>query len=283
MEEDFLRPIEVVTALVAGQVLRRISPDRVIQGGVRGLTEAGDGAIVAEVVNLHTPSFVAEAGIVRPGSEDRLFVLEDSFSGRTEDAPALQIVREWVLFREHRSLQSAILDFVRTSYSPRHLLHLKRNELLAQLFVPVQERFKIGKFQETVDWEAVGAKRFLDLLNSLDDGKHITYVAFIPKETSGQPRFYSIGTKPHLETLASLKREPFAFRPNHGGHIKIVSAQGEEPRRFVVDAGSNDLGSGMHTALAVANLVTEALREAYPGPEYTPLAGRGAHGLHQSY
>ena len=283
MEEDFLVPISSLADLEAGVVVRRSAPDRIQQGGFRGLTDSGDGAIIAEVVSFHTPGFLAEAGIVKPGPDDSLFVLSDSFTGKDASSPALLIVREWVLFRERTDLQTAMLDFVRTSYSPRHLQYLKANDLLAHLFVPIQQRFKIGKFEEKVDWEAVAAVRFAEHLDSLEDGAHITYVAFIPKDTSGMPRFYSVGTKPHLETVARLKREPFAFPPNHGGHIKVVSEPGQTPRRFVVDAGSNDLGSGMHTALAVAQFVTEALDQVYPGAEYTPLPGRGAHGLQQSY
>lgn len=282
MTEDFLQPVSDLTNIAPGTILRRTAPDRTQQGGFRGLNETGDAAIVAEVVTMHTPGFVAEVGLVRPGPEDKLHVLTDTF-GSGDDQQALLVLQEWVLFREHASLQADMLQFMRTSYSPRQILFLKTRDLLAHLFVPLQQRFKIGKFKEKVDWVAVAAERFKQHLDTLEDGAHITYVAFIPKDTSGLPRFYSVGTKPHLETLARLKREPFGFPPNHGGHIKVVSEVGETPRRFVVDAGSNDLGSGSYTALAVAQFVTDALAQIYPGAEYVPLAGRGAHGLHQSY
>ncbi len=125
-------------------------------------------------------------------------------------------------------------------------------------------------------------ERFGEALRSLFGGKHMTYVAFIPREGSSDPMFYTIGTKPHLETMKQLEREPFGFRPNNGGHIKCVD-EGEGKPVLLVDAGSNDLGAGMHTPLAIAELVVEALKKLYPDLEYRPMAGRGAFGLQQSY
>lgn len=269
--------------LKPGQVIQRQGPGKTLQGSFVSLTESRDGAIVREVVNLTEPSFVAEAGILKAGAEESLFAQPDSFADSSHADAALAIVKDWTLFKEEPGRQADILAFVRAAYSPGQLVALKKTGTLATLFIPLQQRFKIGKFREKVDWDAVGVSRFKALLDGLEDEAHITYIAFIPKDSSGAPRFYSIGTKPHLETITNLKREPFGFRANLGGHIKIVSPIGATPRRFVVDAGSNDLGSGMHTALATAEMVTDALTKVYPGAEYTPLAGRGAHGLQQSY
>ena len=284
MTEDYLVEIKDFKDLTPGVIIRRQGPEKIQQGGFVKLTDDNEGLILINVIDLVEISFAAEGGIIRPAEGDVIYRHISRFGESLHTEAAKLILTNWVLFRERISLQNEIFEFVASSYSPEHIMDLKKRDELQQLFIPVQERFKIGKFKEKIDWKKVRIQRFKDLLDSLEEGKHITYVAFIPQaDTHHEPMFFSIGTKPHLETLAQLKRDPVAFRPNRGGHIKVVSQTNERPKKFMVDAGSNDLGSGTLTSKAIAEMVTDALSSLYPEHEYIPMAGRGAHGIQQSY
>lgn len=280
---DYLQEIQDYKTLAAGTVVRRVAGEKDQQGAFVRVTDENDGIIIAEVLDLKTGEYLAEAGIVRPAAGDKLYAHNTRFDGGDKSNEALEIVRSWVLFRDHPALQKDIYDFVQTAFSPAQLLTWKKEDSLKFLFVPVQQRFKIGRFKEKIDYDKVRLDRFRDQLANLQSGKHMTYVAFIPREGSHMPMFYSIGTKPHLETMKVLEREPYAFRPNHGGHIKCVSEEPGEPKRFLVDAGSNDLGAGMHTSLATAEMIVENMLQLYGDFEYKPVPGRDAFGIQQSY
>jgi len=280
---DYLLEVEDIQSLQPGMIVHRENEQKKQQGHFVKLTDEKDGLIVLNVIDLNAPSLVAEAGIIRPEPGDKIFRHASRFGESPQTDAARRIITEWTLFRNHPEIRNEIVEFTEMTFSPEQVTHLKKREELKQVFIPVQERFQIGKFQKKIDWNEVRRTRFKELVDSLGDGKHITYIAFVPRETNHEPLFYSIGTKPHIETLTNLKREPFAFQPTNGGHIKIISGLEETPRRFLVDAGSNDLGSGVHTSLAIAELVTTALKKILPENEFVPVAGRGAHGLHQSY
>lgn len=278
---DYLIRITETDSLTPGDVIRRVGDGKEQQGCFVRRDESG-GLIAGDVVDLVNFSFVTEVGMLRSGSDFEFFKHKHRFSTSSVAEAARAIITGWVLFKEHLDLQKSILSFVESVYSPEHVMELSRDARLQALFVPVQQKFKIGKFKEKIDWEKVRDQRFRDALEALVGGKHMTYLAFIPGEQSHKPVFYTIGTKPHQETNVSLQREPFAFKPTHGGHIKIVSDESDKVKRFIVDAGSNFIGVGSHTSLATAEMITNALHELFPQHEFTALAGRGAHGA-QSY
>lgn len=270
-------------ALSAGSVFIRINEEKEQQGLVHGINESGDGIIVTDVVDLKIGEFLTEAGIIKPGEEDKIYTPKTTFKNHPEANRAREIVRAWSLFTKNPALQTGMMQFVEHTFYPDQIFAWKSEEQLQKLFIPLQQKFKIGKYAPKVDHEKELAERFGKMLGELYDGKHLTYVAFIPREANKPSRFYSIGTKPHLETKGRLKDEPGGFNPNQGGHIKIISKEDELPKKFLVDAGSYDLGSGMHTSLAIAELVTEGMKRIYPEYEFVPVAGRGAQGVLQSY
>ena len=282
--ERYLSTVVDPHQLQQGMVVRRVSATKIQQGGFVRMNDEGDGLILLNVIDLKNGTFAAEAGVIKPEPGDVLYRHPTRGESASSTEKARQVLARWPLYERHPELKSDMLEFMEISYSGDHVLYLKRHEMLSQLFVPLQERFKIGKHEEKPDYDKMREDAFAEQLLGLYDEKHITYVAFIPtKDTSHKPLFYSIGTKPHIETMKKLEREPFAFKPNRGGHIKIVSPRGEEPRRYVVDAGSNDLGRGMHTSVAVAETVSDALKEFFPDVLFKPLPGRDAFGLQQSW
>ncbi|MCR9142458.1 MAG: hypothetical protein NXI24_09420 [bacterium] len=282
-DDSYLQEIQDFSSLEAGSVIRRVVGEKDQQGSYIRATDENDGIIVAEVLDLKAGEFLAEAGIVRPADGDKLYVHKTKFDGGDKANDALEIVQSWTLFKNEPNFQAEILEFVQMAFSPAQLLAWKKEDSLKNLFVPIQQRFKIGRFKEKVDYDKIRLERFRDQMTRLQSGKHMTYVAFIPREGSHKPMFYSIGTKPHLETMKVLEREPYSFRPNHGGHIKCLSEEEGQPKRFLMDAGSNDLGAGMNTSLATAEMVVESLIELYADFEIKPVPGRDAFGIQQSY
>jgi hypothetical protein len=153
--------------------------------------------------------------------------------------------------------------------------------MLDAVFIPLQQKMKIGRYVESVNQDLVRKKRFGDQLGGMKAGDHITYLALIPQTSSYAPKFYSIGTKPHEEIQHSLRAEAFNFKPTHGGHIKAV--KGEKGLIYHVDAGSNFIGKGIKTRLETAGAVAKALKREYGAYTFVPLEGRGAFGSDQSY
>ncbi len=276
----YLQKVEDHQNLSPGSVVRRIGSGKDQQG--RLLEIRPTELVLGNVVDLQTGSFAAEAGLLRLQPDDTLYVHQTTFATSSRASEARKIIQDWPLFRTEVQHQKAIVEFVESAYSPEQVLDFASSDQLKNIFVPVQQKLKIGRFVEKINVRKERIDRFRQMIESLHDGKHLTYLAFIPRESVAEPMFYSIGTKPHRETLAKLEREEIAFRPNHGGHIKIVSGA-NEPRKFIVDAGSNDFGVGVRTHLSTAEMITDALKKLFPEYDFRPVPGRDAYGVEQSY
>ena len=171
---------------------------------------------------------------------------------------------------------------MKTAFAPEQIIELKESDSLSRIFVPIQEKFRIGRFKERRNPDRVCKDLFNGRLSSLRIGEHITYVALVFQQKTQTHRFYSAGTKPHQETEHRLKSEKFNFQPIHGGHLKATRLI-KGRKHFIVDAGSNYFGRGVKTPFHVAESVANALKKTYPNCDFTPLEGRGAFGEEQSY
>lgn len=276
----YLHAVSDPASLQPGALIRRIGQGKDQQGTV--LEVRADGIVVAEVVDLLTPAFVAEAGLLTLHPSDQLLEHTETFKTSSHAEAARRVIEDWVLFKEPSSPQQQIMEFVEKAYSPAQILDFSRHDQLKLIFVPIQQKFKIGRFADKPNPRKERIERFRGMIEALNNGKHLTYLAFIPGEQISEPMFYSIGTKPHRETLKVLEREAFGFRPNIGGHIKIVSGE-DEPRVYIVDAGSNEFSVGVRTPLSEAEKVTDAMKKLYPEYEFRPVPGRDAYGVQQSY
>ena len=280
--QSYLNRIEDYRSIATGSLIRRVGSGKDQQGR---LVEVRDNAFVlTNVIDLIEGEFAAENGLLTLKPDDQLYIHTPTF----ENAPpavadkARRIIQDWPLFQKETRSQKAIIDFVESAYSPGQIIDFTESDAMKNVFVPIQQKFKIGRFVEKINPRKERVDRFQKMLDSLQDGKHLTYLAFIPRESVAEAMFYSIGTQPHREILVRLQREEIAFQPNHGGHIKIVSAT-DEPKKFIVDAGSNDFGVGLRTHLATAEMITDALAKLYPDYEFQPVPGRDAYGVQQSY
>ncbi len=239
------------------------------------------GLILINVIDLTGPGFAAEAGIMRPAEGDRIFIYNSNFSKNKKSRKAAELLLSWPLYVKNEELRQPMEEFFKSAFSPDHVLELYKTGNLSTVFIPLQQKFKIGRFQEKTDWDSLRKSRFRRILDGLMPGEHITYIAMIPQTSSYNPKFYSIGTKPHEETHISLKCEGFNFKPTHGGHIKAVKSK--SGIYYCVDAGSSYIGKGVKTKIETAESITAALNRKFRDLSFSPLAGRGAFGTEQSY
>lgn len=281
LEHGILAPVNTLADLAKGNIVRRISRNKDQQGIFLGLDDSS-GIILVNVINMHEVSFETEAGILRPAKDDVIYRYTTSFGRDSNSAQAREILKSWSLYSKNPEQQKAMMTFMENAYAPEQVIDLAKTDNLNYLFIPVQQRFKIGKFEEKVNWSVERKQRFTWHIENMRKGDHITYVAFIPLKSSESPLFYSIGTKPHESTVISLRSEPFNFKPERGGHI-LCTDDSTAQKKFLVDAGSSFIGKGHKTSIDTAKEVSRALGSAYKDHEFTPVKGRGALTGGQSY
>jgi hypothetical protein len=281
IEADLLIPVEKDSLPPQGSVVRRVSSKKDQQGFFTN-TDDKDGLILVSVINPSTGEYLADAGILRREKGDSLYYYTTTFETSSHSASAMECLYEWPLYKKNPEMRAPMEHFVKTSYTPEQILLFKKKDLLARLFIPVQQKFLIGRFAEKVDPVKLRKDKFREQLDRLREGEHITYLAQIPQIKSYYSAFYSAGTKPHYETDVCLQSEIFVFPITHGGHIRLLKIK-DGKKYFIVDAGSQFKGKGNKTLLSTAKDVVEQLKRLYPEFNYTPVEGRGAFGSEQSY
>ena len=279
--ESWFKPLTAKKKLEPGVIIRRTGEGKDQQGSFLEYDPDGN-MILINIIDLSEGTLVASMGVLKPRKGDRILYSSSSFGAGAASKKARAIIEQWSLFQKHANLQEQILDFIGTVYVPEQILRYSETNTLNFLFVPVQQKFRIGRFTERRSPERVCNDIFLQRLQTLHRGYHITYLALVLQQKHYIPRFYSAGTKPHEETTTLLKNEEFNFHPSHGGHIKCEGAR-DGKKHFLVDAGSNIYGRGVKTPLHVSEQVVEGLKKVFPEFEYTAMAGRGAFGTEQSY
>ncbi|TFH43342.1 MAG: hypothetical protein E4G96_01375 [Chrysiogenales bacterium] len=274
--DNLLKPINTINKIEPGTIVRRIGKERDQQGSF--LKYDGEhNMILANIIDMAEGSLVANEAVLKPRSGDKIFFYASSFDGSPSAGKALDIVKSWPFFKEHPDLQDKILSFVRVTFVPEQILEMSRKQTLQHLFVPIQQRLRVGRFREQRSPERVCNDLFMLWLESINEESHITYLAHIPHKKDEAVLFYSSGTRPHEETAKLLQKEIFTFDPTHGGHIQSSGVK-KGKKHFNVDAGCNYLGLGVKTPLNVSKTVVAALKTLYSEFEFTPLKGCDARG-----
>lgn len=279
--DNCLKPLEDNNNLQPGTIIRRISASKDQQGSFLKFDKDYN-IILVNIIDMITGYLLANEGVLKKQKDDKLYYYPSTFRDSPSYAKAMKIITSWPLYINNPVLQDKIVKFISISYAPEQIVEMERNDSLNLLFVPVQQKFRIGRFTERRSPERVCNDTFLQRLQVLHQGNHITYLALVLHQKHYIPRFYSAGTRPHDETTTLLKDEEFNFHPSHGGHMRVEGTR-DGKKHFLVDAGSNVYGRGVKTPLHVSEQVVEGLKKAFPEFEYTPMAGRGAFGTEQSY
>ena len=278
---EIIIPITEGEVLEKGTVVRRVSKEKDQQGGFTSYDDK-KGLILLNVIDLKNHSFAAETGIIHPTDEDSLYKYTTRFGDSPFSMEALDVIKNWPRYKKNPILQNAMINFVTHSYVPEQIIYLHKKEAMEYIYLPLQEKFKIGRFEEKINWEKVWQEKFKNNLDSLENEQHMTYLAIVPQKKSEHSKFYSVGSKPHEETDICLKSEPFNFLASHGGHIRFDGLR-DKKRHYIVDAGSNYMGKGHKTVIKTAKEVTDALQKLYSDSEFTPVEGRDAFGDQQSF
>jgi hypothetical protein len=276
-----LIPLRKDDRLDKGTIVRRVSRDKDQQGCFAYYDDKG-GMILVNVIDMKEKIFIAEAGVLNIKRGEQIYRYSTRFGDSPLSSEALDLIQNWVLYRKNTEFQDAIKNFVITSFTPEQIIEFRENDMLDHVFVPIQQKFKIGRYKEKVNISKLWRDKFRELLDTLKIGDHLTYLALIPKVKGHDPRFYSIGSKPHEETDFCLRCEPFNFRATHGGHIKALRTDNKK-KHFLIDAGSNYKGRGVLTPVSTAIDVVEVISMIYRDYDFTPVEGRGAFGTDQSY
>jgi hypothetical protein len=234
------------------------------------------------VIDLNDNAFVASQGILRPGRDDTIYVINSRYGNDDQSHIALDIVKRSALYERHPAAQRQIIDFVKAAFAPRFILFLEEINSLHYVFIPIQQRFRIGRYAVKDKWENLNTTKFRDMLDRLIQNEYLTYMGYIPMGTTAKPIFFSLGTETHLETDLKLKREPFLYPSNCGGNIKLHKVK-DDMKYFLVDAGSSYKGNGVNSKLEDAESVSVFLKSMYPQHQFIPVEGRGAIGSKYSF
>ncbi len=273
--DSMLKPLNVKDNLEPGTIIRRIGPGKDQQGSFLEFDESYN-MILANIIDMQSGHLVASEAVLKPQQNDKLYYYPNSFHTSPMAEKAKKIITGWPLYKKHAELQDKIMNFISLSYAPEQIIEMEKKDMLHLLFIPVQQKFRIGRFNERRNMERVCNDVFLLWLESNTD-KYITYLARVVQLKGQEPLFYSAGTKTHEKTAAQLQSEIYKFDATHGGHIKAGGMKNGK-RHFLVDAGSKYMGLGVKTPLHVSEFVAAALRETYTEFEFTPVEGQGALG-----
>ena len=272
--DELLKPISKKNILEPGTIIRRIGSGKDQQGSFLEFDENYN-MILVNIIDMKSGSLLASEGVLKPQEGDKLYYYPTTFSSSGETQKAMKIIKAWPLYKKHEALQDEIVNFISISYSPEQIINLSKTDSLNLVFVPVQQKFRIGRFGERRNMARVCNDVFMLWLEAMNIGKNITYLATITHLKNRVPQFYSIGAKSHDKTAKRLQEEAYKFDPTHGGQIKAAGFE-KGKKHFIVDAGSQYMGLGVKTPLSVATVVTDALKKTYPEFIFTPVEGQGA-------
>jgi hypothetical protein len=241
-----------------------------------------DALVLENVIDINANIFITERGLLIPAEEDSLYVFDSEWAKDDLSKSALEIVHNWALFTELPRMQKHILRFITNSFAPAFIVFLKEMDELKHVFIPTQQRLRIGRFSEKVIWEELNINRFHGMLQELIPNEHITFMGYLPQGIARRPMFFSNGIVTHLETDLKLKKEPFLYPSNCGGNIKFLKEH-QNQKYFLVDAGASYKGNGVKSTLEEANDISAYLKKLYPEFRFIPVEGRGAIGSRFSF
>ncbi len=273
---NILKPLEDNKNLQPGTIIRRVSPSKDQQGSFLKFDKDFN-MILVNIIDMMTGYLLANEGVLKKQKDDKLYYYPSTFTDSPAYSKAMKIITAWPLYAGNPVLQDKIIKFISISYAPEQIVEMEKTDSLNLLFVPVQQKFRLGRFPERRSRDRVCNDVFMLWLESLADGEHISYLAHIVIVKDQPSLFYSAGDKAHEKTAAQLRQEIYAFDPTHGGHIRASGMKGGK-KHFIVDAGSNYLGLGAKTPKSHSDFVSKALKKIYPDFEFTSEEGHGALG-----
>lgn len=259
-----------------GTIVRQIGKKNDHQGSFDHYDDNGS-MILLNVLDMKTASYAVDAGILKEKKNEDVFKYKGKFDSSPAAFYAIELVKNWTLYQKHPELQNNILNFVKSSFVPELIKYWRQTDQLYRLFVPIQQKFEIGRFKKTKNWDDFLKDIFKSRLDLLTTGEHITYLANIPNLKIFKNQFYSIGKESHVDTDKQLQKEPFIFCATHAGHIKVIDNNSDK-KHFIVDVGSSYKGQSINAPISFVKPVASALQKEFPNFKFTAVPGREAYG-----
>ncbi len=101
---EYMDSVADPNILQPGDIVRRQAPGKDHQG--RFARRADDGGLIVEdIIDLAKHEYLAEAGILRTGPDDRIFVHKSYFADDAPSREAFEVLANWALWREHPELR----------------------------------------------------------------------------------------------------------------------------------------------------------------------------------
>ncbi len=269
------KPANDISKLKPGTIVRRKNKKKDQQGCLVRFED--DCPVLINVIDLKNGKLFANEGVLKPEEKDELFFYDSSFKKNSVSKAAIEIIKEWPVYKKNETLQSIIIQFVCITFVPEQILEWKKKDTLKKLFIPIKQRFRLGNYKERRSTLRVYRDKFKFWLDSLNRGEYITYVAFIPQQSTQFTKFFTTGVNGHRETESNLFSTPYSFKPSHGGHIRLKEFKNDK-KCFIVDAGSDYIGRGVKTPLHSSQQVAKALNINFREYIFTPVKGRDAFG-----
>lgn len=282
LKEDFIYRIDSTKDFIAeDSYIIRVSGNKIQIGTAASYFEE-DSLILKNVINIKNNEYFAEEGILKLSGEDKIYIIDSFYNGDTDSKKALHIITNWALYVKNTSLQKKIITFVKETFAPKFVLYLKDQGELNRIFIPIQQKFQIGKFSPNINWEESNLIDFKNNLETLLANDYVTYMGHIPKHGFEKPMFFSTGKISHLETDMRLKDKPYLYNTNCGGNIKFLEEK-DNRKFFLVDAGASYKGPGVNATEEDALEVINNLKKLYPEFCFIPTSGRNAIGTQYSF
>lgn len=278
--EDVLK-VEIGEYIPEDTYLIRINNSKIQTGTVESYCDE-ESLVLKNVINASNNSFFAEEGILKISSTDELYIINSFYNNNPESKKALHLITNWALYVKHANIQKNILSFVKETFPPALINFMKENGELNRIFIPIQQKFKIGKFAPKKNWDLINRKEFKSSLENLLHNDYVTYMGHIPRHGFEKPMFFTTGKISHLETDIRLKDKPYQFSTNCGGNIKFIEEK-DNKKYFLVDAGASYKGPGVNATKDDALEVIDYLKKLYPEFHFVPTNGRNAIGTQYSF
>lgn len=262
--------------LTKGTFIIRISEtDHLIELGKFCGYKNENAIILKNIIDLKNNEYFAESGILKITSKDEIFIIENRKYTHEQLKRFIRIIKNWALFPKLLKNREKYINFILSTFPYEFIFWCEENLLLNHIFIPVQQKFKIGKYSNFSKWEDYNHSNFKWRLDKLYNDDYITYMGRIPVCAGDRMFFYSKGKFSHIETEHKLKCEPVIYDTNCGGSIKCVKNI-NNVKFFVVDAGSTYKGKGALATFGEADIVADYLNKMYPEFVFMPARGRKA-------
>ena len=104
------------------------------------------------IIDLNASSLIAEKGFLKILGKDNYFEISTDFSFE-ECQEALSIIQSSALYTMNSVHRNDILSFTASLFPPKFIIFLRKHNLMSILFIPVQQKLRIGKYAGIDKWE----------------------------------------------------------------------------------------------------------------------------------